>query len=103
MNKTIARRWFNTDSFEWIAGMCAHDNRGRCWRLYTDVTGSIAAILEGDTLTVEWTGEYVEIIDAVPDMTDLATKCILLAQANYSYPDEVPLESYLAALEEDSS
>ena len=77
--REIARRWMATESFEWTAGMLAHDHRDRFWRLFVNEQGGISGILEGDTEVVEWTGEWVEIIDAVPNLNDAATWNMLMA------------------------
>ena len=84
--REIARRWMATESFEWTTGMLAHDHRDRFWRLFADGDGGISAIQEGavirnpwDNNTEEWTGEWVELIDAVPDLNDAATWNMLMA------------------------
>lgn len=77
--REIARRWMATESFEWTVGMLAHDRRDRFWRLFVNEQGGISGILEGGTEVAEWTGEWVEIIDAVPDLNDAATWNMLMA------------------------
>lgn len=75
----ISRHWMETESFEWTAGMLAHDHRDRFWRLFVNDQGGISGIIEGGTEVAEWTGEWVELIDAIPDLNDAATWNMLMA------------------------
>lgn len=98
----IARRWMATESFEWTAGMLAHDHRDRFWRLFVNEQCGISGILEGGTEVAEWTGEWIEIIDAAPDLTDKATLGILLLTSMTELPSTVDVERLVDMLEDSS-
>ena len=108
--REIARRWMATESFEWTAGMLAHDHRDRFWRLCADRNGNLVGITEGSSLragdwiddTVEWTGEWVDLIDAMPVLTDKATLGILLLTSMTELPSMIDVEKIVAILEDSS-
>lgn len=100
--REISRRWMATESFEWTAGMLARDHRDRFWRLFVNEQGGISGILEGDTEVAEWTGEWVDIVDAVPVLTDKATLGILLLTSMTELPSMIDVEKLVGVLEDSS-
>lgn len=107
--REIVRRWMATESFEWTAGMLAHDHRDRFWRLFNDADGGISAIQEGafscgpwDDDTEKWTGEWAEQINAVPDLNDKATLGLLLLTSMTELPSTVDVEKLVDMLEDSS-
>lgn len=82
--REIARRWMATESFEWKEGMGAIDSKGRSWRLFAAHDDILYGKEEQELAhytPMQWDGEWVEIIDAVPDLNDDATFGILYMAA----------------------
>jgi len=104
--REIARRWMATESFEWTAGMLAHDHRDRFWRLFVNEQGGISGINENSVTdvqeVVEWTGEWAELIRAVPSLNDYVTLGVLLLESMTALPSTVDVERLVGMLEDSS-
>lgn len=101
----IARRWMATESFEWTAGMGAIDSKGRSWRLFIAHDGILYGKEEQELAhytSMRWDGEWIEIIDAVPALTDKATLAILMLTSMTELPSMIDVEKLVGVLEDSS-
>ena len=105
-NLELARRWMKCESFEWKEGMGTIDSKGRSWRLFVGYDSALYGKLEyerSNFLNIElWTGEWAEIIDAVPDLKDDATLRLLRLTSMTAMPNLVDVEQLVDILEDSS-